>query len=49
MKRISKAPEVRRQELLDTAMELFAQKGYEETSMGDIARAGGVAQGPGYG
>lgn len=45
MKRISKAPEVRRQELLDTAMELFAQKGYEETSMGDIARAAGVAQG----
>ena len=45
MKRISKAPDVRRQELLDTAMELFAQKGYEETSMGDIARAAGVAQG----
>lgn len=45
VKRISKPPEVRRQELLDTAMELFAQKGYEETSMGDIARAAGVAQG----
>ena len=45
MKRISKPPEVRRQELLDTAMALFPQKGYEETSMGDIARAAGVAQG----
>ena len=45
MKRISKPPEVRRQELLDTAMELFTQKGYEETSMGDIAKAAGVAQG----
>lgn len=45
MKRISKPPEVRRQELLDTAMELFTQNGYEETSMGDIAKAAGVAQG----
>ena len=45
MGRISKPPEVRRQELLDTAMALFTQKGYDETSMGDIARAAGVAQG----
>ena len=45
MARISKAPEVRRQELLNTAMELFARQGYEETSMSDIARAAGVAQG----
>lgn len=45
MKRISKPPEVRRQELLDVAMELFTQHGYEETSMGDIAKAAGVAQG----
>lgn len=45
MKRISKPPEIRRQELLDTAMELFTRQGYEETSMGDIARAAGVAQG----
>ena len=45
MPRISKPPEVRRQELLDTAMELFTQKGYEETSMGDIAKTAGVAQG----
>lgn len=45
MARITKAPEIRRQELLDTAMELFTNKGYEETSMGDIAKAAGVAQG----
>ena len=45
MKRITKPPEVRRQELLDTAMELFTRRGYEETSMGDIAKAAGVAQG----
>ncbi len=45
MKRIVKPPEVRRQELLDVAMVLFTEKGYEETSMGDIARAAGVAQG----
>ena len=45
MAHIAKAPEVRRQELLNTAMELFARQGYEETSMSDIARAAGVAQG----
>lgn len=38
-------PEVRRQEILDTAMELFAEKGYEDTSMADIARRMGVVQG----
>lgn len=36
--RISKAPEVRKQEMLDTAMKLFAKKGYEATSMTDIAK-----------
>ena len=40
--RISKAPEVRRQEILETAMRLFTEKGYEETSMRDIAQACGV-------
>src|SRR5699024_6864687 len=37
--RVSKAPEVRRQEILETAMKLFTEKGYEETSMRDIAQA----------
>ena len=45
MARISKPPEVRRQEILDTAMELFAEKGYEDTSMADIARRMGGVQG----
>lgn len=45
MARISKPPEVRRQELLDAAMELFSQRGYEETSMADIAKKAQVVQG----
>ena len=43
--RVSKAPEVRRQEILETAMKLFTEKGYEETSMRDIAQACGVVAG----
>lgn len=38
MVRISKAPEVRKQEILDTAMRLFYKNGYESTSMADIAK-----------
>ena len=45
MPRISKPPEVRRREILDTAMRLFTEKGYEETSMADIAKEMGVVQG----
>ena len=45
MSRITKEPEVRRQEILDTAMKLFYEKGYEKTSITDIAREMGVAQG----
>lgn len=45
MPRISKPPEVRRKEILDTAMRLFAERGYEETSMADIAGEMGVVQG----
>lgn len=43
--RVSKEPEVRRQEILDTAMRLFAEKGYEATTMTDIAKAVGVVSG----
>lgn len=43
--RITKEPEIRRQEILDTALRLFGEKGYEKTSIADIARAMGVAQG----
>ena len=43
--RIKKEPEERKQEILDTAMRIFYEKGYEKTSITDIARAIGVAQG----
>ena len=43
--RITKEPEERKQEILDTAMRLFYEKGYEKTSITDIAKAIGVAQG----
>ena len=45
MARITKAPEERRQEILDTAMKVFYEKGYEKTSISDIAREMNVAQG----
>ena len=35
-------PEQRRAHLLDVAVTAFAEKGYRDTSMGDIARAAGV-------
>ena len=43
--RVTKEPEVRKQEILDTALRLFGEKGYEKTSIADIAKAIGVAQG----
>ena len=43
--RITKEPEERKQEILDTAMRIFYEKGYEKTSITDIAKAIGVAQG----
>lgn len=43
--RITKEPEVRKQEIVDTALKLFGEKGYEKTSITDIAKAIGVAQG----
>ena len=46
--RISKEPEARKQEILETAMKLFAEKGYEKTSISDIAKEIGVAQGRCY-
>ncbi|MFD3157216.1 TetR/AcrR family transcriptional regulator [Haloimpatiens sp. FM7330] len=45
MVRISKAPEVRKQEILDAAMRLFYTKGYEATSMADIAKEINVVKG----
>ena len=39
MPRITKDPTERRQEILDTALKLFWEKGYEKTSMTEIAQA----------
>lgn len=46
--RISKAPEVRRQDLIEKAEYLFAKSGYENTTVSDIVKATGVAQGTFY-
>lgn len=43
--RISKPPEERRQEIMDTAMLVFSEKGYEQTTMRDIASAAGIVPG----
>lgn len=43
-----KAPDERRQELLDTAMRLFVERGFSATSMRDIARAANVTPGLAY-
>jgi AcrR family transcriptional regulator len=37
--------EERRRQLIDTALSLFAQKGFENTTIKDLAEAAGVAQG----
>lgn len=43
--RISKEPEVRKQEIIDVAMKVFAEKGYEAATMKDIAREANVVAG----
>ena len=43
--RISKQPEERKQELVATAQTLFLKNGYEQTSVSDIVKQVGVAQG----
>lgn len=48
MVRISKNPEERRNELLDTAEELFINVGYNKTSINDIVKKISVAQGTFY-
>jgi AcrR family transcriptional regulator len=44
-KRSRLKPEQRRDQMLDAANELFAERGYEEVSVEDIARAAGVTRG----
>jgi len=48
MPRVTKEPEVRRQELLDVALTLFLEDGAENTAVSDIVRRVGVAQGTFY-
>jgi AcrR family transcriptional regulator len=43
--RITKDPEIRRKEIIDTAKKLFESKGIKKTSMNDIAENAGIAKG----
>ena len=45
MPRISKPPEARKQEILDVASRLFEERGFQNTTVSDIVREVGVAQG----
>ena len=47
-KRITKQPDVRRQELMDAAVRVFAEKGIARTTVSDITEAAGVAKGTFY-
>jgi len=48
MKRITKGPEERRRELIDTAERLFMEKGYEHTAISDIVKELNIARGTVY-
>lgn len=48
MPRTVKDPEERRRELLEVAMRLFAEEGYDNVSVRAVARAAGVAPGLAY-
>ena len=48
MKRITKGPQERRQELIDAAERLFMEKGYEHTAISDIVKELNLAQGTLY-
>src|SRR5579871_543324 len=45
MTRRTQQAEERREQLIDTALRVFAEKGWDATSIPDLARAAGVAQG----
>ncbi len=45
MSRVTKDPEERREEIVKTARKLFVTKGYNETTVSDIVKAIGAAQG----
>lgn len=46
--RILKEPKIRKNEILDAAEELFAQKGFDNTSTNDILEKAGIARGTLY-
>lgn len=46
--RVTKSPEQRKEELIETAMRLFTTRGYERTAVSDIVREMKVAQGTFY-
>ncbi|TDX51515.1 TetR/AcrR family transcriptional regulator [Orenia marismortui] len=48
MTRISKEPEIRKNEILDVAEELFAKKGFDNTPVSKIVNKVGVAKGTFY-
>lgn len=48
MSRVTKDPQVRMAEIIDTAEELFNAHGYQETQISDIVKTIGVAQGTFY-
>lgn len=48
MTRVTKEPQVRTAEILDTAESMFYEKGYHETQISDIVKAIGVSQGTFY-
>ncbi len=43
--RVVKEPEERKQEILETAIAVFARKGYDKTSISDIAKEMNISQG----
>ena len=45
---VKKPPDVRRNELLDSAQDLFFSKGYEATTVADIMERAGVSKGGFY-
>ncbi|HEV3474545.1 MAG TPA: TetR/AcrR family transcriptional regulator [Actinomycetota bacterium] len=47
-KRVTKQPDVRRQELMDAAVRVFVEKGIARTTVSDITQSAGVAKGTFY-
>lgn len=45
---MTKAPDIRRQEIIEKALKLFLDNGYEQTAVADIVRSSGIAQGTFY-